>query len=226
MLFKDRHDAGRQLADQLQRFADQKPVVLALPRGGVPVGFEIAAALRTPLDLVLVRKIGAPGMSELAVGAIVDGDTVDKVIDERMVAELEVSQSYLEKEIAKQAQEIERRRALYLKNRSSMNVRDCTALVVDDGIATGATMQAALRAVRRRGPRRLVMAVPVAPQDAIERLRPEVDDVVCLAMPEPFMAIGQFYRDFRQVCDEEVVALLDRAAQLAPSPADGPSSSQ
>jgi len=214
MLFENRQEAGRRLARELLHLKSRRPVVLALPRGGVPVGFEIASALEAPLDLVLVRKIGAPGMSELAVGAIAEGEELDKVIDEGIIAELGVTEAYLDEEIARQAREIERRRELYLKGRPAVDVRHRTALVVDDGIATGATMRVALRAVRRRGPEKLVMAVPVAPSHTIERLRAEVDEIVCLATPEDFRAIGLFYADFHQVGDEEVIALLDRSARL------------
>jgi putative phosphoribosyl transferase len=188
--------------------------VLALPRGGVPVGFEIASELAAPLDVLLVRKIGAPWQPELAVGAIVDGERLDKVIDEKVVAALAVPADYLEEEIARQILEIERRRKLYFRGRPPAEVRHRTALVVDDGIATGATMRAALRAIRRREPARLVMAVPVAPGKTIEDLRTEVDEIVCLATPDEFLAISQFYSDFRQVSDQEVVELLDRAAAL------------
>jgi len=217
MLFVDRQDAGRRLAVELLRFAQQRPVVLALPRGGVPVGFEIARELAAPLDVILVRKIGAPGQPELAVGAIVDGERLDKVIDDGLVALLGVPDTYLEAEIAKQIGEIERRRQLYFKGRRPTEVRQRTAIVVDDGIATGATMRAALQAIRRRKPARLVLAVPVAPGQAVAALRSEVDEVVCLVSPDDFLAIGQFYGDFRQVGDEEVIELLDRAAAL-PSP--------
>ena len=213
MLFSNRQEAGRRLAAELGRFKNAQPVILALPRGGVPVGFEIALALNAPLDVVLVRKIGAPGMAELAIGAIVDGEQLDKVIDSGLVAELSVPQRYLDAEIARQAAEIERRRRVYFKGRAPVTVAGRTALVVDDGIATGATMRAALRALRRRSPAKLVLAVPVAPAHTIEALRPEVDEIVCLATPEEFYAIGQFYTDFRQLDDEDVVTLLDRAHQ-------------
>jgi putative phosphoribosyl transferase len=213
MLFSNRQEAGRRLAAELARFKNAQPVILALPRGGVPVGFEIALALDAPLDVVLVRKIGAPGMSELAIGAIVDGEQLDKIIDSKLVTELAVAQRYLDAEIARQAAEIERRRRVYFKGRAPVTVAGRAALVVDDGIATGATMRAALRAIRRRGPAKLVLAVPVAPGHTIEALRPEVDEIVCLATPEEFYAIGQFYADFRQLDDEAVVTLLDRAQQ-------------
>jgi putative phosphoribosyl transferase len=219
MLYSNRQEAGRRLAAELMRFKDHRPVVLALPRGGVPVGFEIAQALAAPLDVILVRKIGAPEQSELAVGAIVDGENLEQVIDRRIVAELGVPQAYLDQEIARQAREIERRRELYLKRRPPADLKKSTAIVVDDGIATGATMRAAVLAVRRRAPSRLVLAVPVAPASAIENLRPDVDELVCLATPEEFYAIGQFYLDFHQVSDDEVIALLERAAMRSSSQA-------
>jgi len=217
MLFPNRQEAGRRLAAELTRFKNAQPVILALPRGGVPVGFEIALALNAPLDVVLVRKIGAPGMSELAIGAIVDGEQLDRIIDSELVAELGVAQSYLDGEIARQAAEIERRRRVYFKGRAPVTVAGRAALVIDDGIATGATMRAALRAIRRRSPAKLVLAVPVAPPHTIDALRPEVDEIVCLATPEQFFAIGQFYADFRQLDDEDVVTLLDRAHQRSAS---------
>ena len=214
-MFRDRRDAGRRLAAALARFRDQQPVVLALPRGGVPVGFEIAMQLAAPLDVVLVRKIGHPEMPELAVGAIAEGEGVETVIDQAVVAELGVSQTYLDEEIARQMRENDHRRGLYFKGRPPVEVRQRTALVVDDGIATGATMRAALRAVRKREPAKLVLAVPVAPESTLEAMRAEVDEIVCLASPEDFGAVGFFYADFRPVEDEVVVQLLDRAAQVA-----------
>ncbi|HXZ01824.1 MAG TPA: phosphoribosyltransferase [Stellaceae bacterium] len=215
MIFQDRQDAGRRLAAKLLHLRDQQPVVLALPRGGVPIGCEIALALKAPLDLVLVRKIGAPGAPELAVGAIVDGGRLEKVIDRDILAELGVPQSYLDREIASQAEEIERRRKLYFKDRSPAPLANRGAIVVDDGIATGATMLAALLAIRRRQPSKLVLAVPVAPARAIERLRAETDEIVCLSTPEDFFAISQFYKDFHQIGDDEVLSFLHRAEEGA-----------
>jgi putative phosphoribosyl transferase len=221
VLFVDRAEAGRWLAERLVHLAAERPVVLALPRGGVPVGFEIANALEAPLDLVLVRKIGAPFQPELAVGAVVDGSRAETVVNEEIVRELQIPQSYVAEESARQLAEIERRREFYLAGRTRAPVDGRTAIVVDDGIATGATMQAALRATRRARPKRLVLAAPVAPPETIERLRPEVDEVVCLATPRWFAAIGSFYRDFRQVSDDEVVELLQRArAEVAGSAAE------
>ena len=213
-MFDDRTEAGRLLATELARFASERPVVLALPRGGVPIGFEIARALDAPLDLVLVRKIGAPFQPELAVGAVVNGSSPETVLNRDVLEHFQVEDSYIAEASRRQLEEIERRRQLYLAGRPKVEVAGRTAIVVDDGIATGATMEAALRATRRREPRRLVLATPVAPPETIDRLRPEVDEVVCLATPESFGAIGAFYRDFRQLCDEDVIRLLAEAAAL------------
>lgn len=217
-MFQDRRDAGVQLADELLRFKGHDPVVLALPRGGVPIGFEIAQALEAPLDLVLVRKIGAPFQPELAVAAVVDGEEMELVVNEDLIEGLALSQDYVREQAARQVEEIERRRRLYLEGRQRVRIEGKTALVVDDGIATGATMRAALRAVRRRYPRRLVLAVPVAPPEAVESLRSEVDEVVCLTTPDYLGAIGSFYADFRQVGDDEVRELLARAERRAEKP--------
>lgn len=211
MLFADRHDAGRRLAAELLRFKDQRPVVLALPRGGVPVAFEIATALAAPLDLVLVRKIGHPWSPELAIGAIAEGDGIETVTNDRMADETDVPQRYLDEEIARQTREIEKRRRLYFKGRSAIDIRQRTAIVVDDGIATGATMHVALHALRKRAPAKLVMAVPVAPAAALDSFRSEADEVVCLAAPEEFGAVSVFYADFRPVEDNVVVDLLEQA---------------
>jgi putative phosphoribosyl transferase len=213
--FSDRTQAGRLLAERLKHLKDQRPVMLALPRGGVPVAYEIARVLQAPLDLVLVRKIGAPFQPELAIGAVVDGDNPELVLNSDLIADYGIPQSYIESERQRQLAEIERRRQLYLAGRPRAPVRDRTAIVVDDGIATGATMEAALRATRRAGPRRLVLAVPVAPPDTLERLRPEVDEVVCLKVPAFLGAIGSFYRDFHQLSDEDVISLLQQAAAWA-----------
>jgi putative phosphoribosyl transferase len=217
-LFADRSEAGRRLAERLLRFKDERPVVLALPRGGVPVGFEVARALDAPLDLVLVRKIGAPFQPELAVGAVVDGGRAETVLNEDLVREFQIPESYIAEESARQLEEIERRRDLYLAGRVRVPVEGHTAIVVDDGIATGATMEAALHATRRANPKRLVLATPVAPPDTIARLRPQADEVVCLATPRLFAAIGAFYEDFRQLSDEEVVDLLRRATRSEQEP--------
>ncbi len=211
--FTDRRDAGLKLADALEKMADRDPVVLALPRGGVPIGVEVARRLKAPLDLVMVRKIGVPWQPELAYGAVVDGDEPETVINRDIAAQVSVPEDYLEKETARQLDEIARRRALYLKDRARPGIAGRTAIIVDDGIATGATVRAALIGVRRAGPQGLVLAVPVAPGDTVAALRGDADEIVCLETPLMFGAISQFYRDFHQVSDDEVIALLDGFAK-------------
>ena len=208
MPFIDRVDAGKQLAIALSLYKDQKPVVLALPRGGVPVAAEIATALEAPLDLVLVRKIGVPFQPELAMGAVVDGKPPVTVRNEDVIALTHISEHKFAEVRDRELAEIERRRKLYLGDRPHPQLEDHTIIVVDDGIATGATTRAGLRAMRQRKPRRLVLAVPVAPTSSLRQLREEADDVVCLEDYEDFGAIGFFYSDFRQVPDDEVIALL------------------
>jgi putative phosphoribosyl transferase len=211
MKFMNRGEAGRRLADKLLHLKDRQPIVLALPRGGVPVGFEIARALDAPLDIVLVRKIGVPWQPELALGAVTDGASHETFIDRGLAKSLAVPDSYIKEETARQLEEIERRRKLYCEGRPALEVAGHTAIVVDDGIATGATMRVALQALRRRGPARLVLAVPVAPPDTLAGLREEVDEAVCLETPIGLWAIGFYYRDFHQMSDTEVTDLLGRA---------------
>jgi len=211
--FPDRVEAGRKLGLALLHLKDEKPIVLALPRGGVPVAFAVAKALEAPLDVVLVRKIGAPNQPELGLGAVVDGAASRLVLNEELVQLVRPGQLYLEAEEKRQLAEIERRRALYRPGRAPASVAGRTVIVVDDGIATGGTMKAVLLALRSSGVRRLVLAVPVAPADTLEELSPLADEVVCLMTPEPFYAVGSHYRDFTQTTDAEVVDLLDRAAK-------------
>ncbi len=212
-MFTNRASAGRQLANQLLRFRAGNPMVLALPRGGVPVAFEVAEALGAPLDLLLVRKIGAPGQPELAVGAVVDGNHAEVVVNEDVRAALAVPQSFIDDQTEGKLKEIEERRRLYLRGRPRLEPAGRQVIVIDDGIATGATIRAALKGLRRAGPAKLICAAPVAPPDTIEDLRQEVDEVICLLTPAHFGAIGWFYEDFTQVTDAEVIALLDRAAR-------------
>lgn len=213
MMFADRRDAGQRLGQHLRELGLADPLVLALPRGGVAVGLEVAQALGAPLDVVLVRKIGAPWHKELAAGAVVDGDQPELVLNNDVVRGYGIDESYLEDETARQLQEIERRRRLYLGGRQRPRITGRTAIVVDDGIATGATVRAALHAVRRAGPRELVLAVPVASPEVLDRLAADADRIVCLHPAPDLMAVGQYYRDFRQVEDEEVVAMLEEAAR-------------
>jgi putative phosphoribosyl transferase len=204
MIFADRRDAGHRLAAALAHLRDQHPFVLAVPRGGVVVAREVADALHAPIDVIVPRKLRAPFNPELAIGAVAEGGAV--YVEEETAHG--ASRSYLDAEVAAQRQEIARRVAAYRGGRALPHLGGRTAIVVDDGIATGATLVAALRAARDLGPARLVAAVPVAPPEAIARLAREADEVVCLAAPEAFHAVGQFYDDFRQIEDEEVIALL------------------
>ena len=210
MPFKDRFDAGRQLASALARYKDHRPVVLALPRGGVPVAAEVAAALDAPLDLVLVRKIGVPFQPELAMGAVVDGAAPIIVRNEEIIELAGIDEPTFEAVCAKELGEIERRRKRYLGTRERIELAGRTVILIDDGIATGATTRAALRAIRLREPKRLILAVPVAPTESLKRLREDADEVVCLEDYEFFGAIGSYYADFRQVSDKEVVDVLTR----------------
>jgi putative phosphoribosyl transferase len=206
----DRGDAGRQLAALLVgRFATP-PLVLALPRGGVPVAAEIAAALNAPLDLLFVRKIGTPFEPELAYAAVVDGTPPQTVVNEEVAAFVQVGEHYLADETRHELDEIARRRAVYLAGRAPLPVQGRDVVLVDDGLATGTTARAAILALRRNRPASLTLAVPVAPSDTVRELGRLVDALVVLAMPEPFRAIGLHYDDFHQLSDEEVIETMDR----------------
>jgi predicted phosphoribosyltransferase len=211
--FQNRADAGRKLARALLHLKNERPVVLALPRGGVPVGFEVAQELGAPLDVVLVRKIGAPGQPELGLGAVVDGDAPQVVLNEELVDLVRPSRRYLEAEQKRELAEIERRRAVYRPGRAPIPLQGRTIIVVDDGIATGGTMKAVLQALKNVAAKRVVLAVPVAPPETLRELAPLVDEAVCLMTPEPFYAVGAFYRDFTQTTDDEVIGLLARTAK-------------
>lgn len=217
--FRDRSDAGRRLAKALSSYRDQHPVVLALPRGGVPVAAEVATALDAPLDLVLVRKIGVPTQPELAMGAVVDGATPIVVRNEEVIELSGTTADEFDAVCATELAEIERRRQLYIGERARAKIAGQVVVIIDDGIATGATMRAALQATRSRKPKELILAVPVAPPDTVAQLRGEVDALICLETPESFGAIGYFYRDFRQVSDQEVVAILKRFPVKRPASA-------
>ncbi len=216
IVFDDRADAGRKLAARLLKYKDQSPVVLGVPRGGVPVAFEVARALNAPLDVIIVRKLGAPGQPELGVGAVVDGDHPETILNREVVSALRVSRDYLEREIHNQLKEIHRRNQVYRSGRARIELKDRTVIVVDDGIATGGSIRAALRGIRHQGPKKVVLAVPVGPADTIDSLRDEVDEIVCMSTPPMFFGIGEFYRDFHQLADAEVIRLLELARQEQP----------
>lgn len=213
--FLDRREAGIRLAAALRHLASAHPVVLALPRGGVPVAFEVADALGAKLDLLFVRKIGAPGYAELGIGAVVDGADPQLVLNEDVMRQLAPSPEYLRAEMRRQLVEIERRRQTYTGGVPPIELARRTVIIVDDGIATGGTIKAALKGVRKVHPARLILAVPVAPRESIAELRSECDEIVCLAQPNPFYSVGAHYADFTQTSDEEVVELLRRARDPA-----------
>jgi len=213
--FQDRTDAGRRLADALKGRALERPVVYALPRGGVPVGLEIARALGAPLDLVLVRKLGAPGEPELALGAVVDGSDPQMIINQDVKVGTHASDAFIEQARAHELQEIERRRRVYFQGLERTDPKGRTAIVVDDGLATGATARAAVKALKLQGAAKVILAVPVAPDDTLQLLRAEADEVVCLRSERWFLGVGAFYDNFRQVSDEEVVAMLRQGAEAA-----------
>jgi predicted phosphoribosyltransferase len=207
MLFKDRRDAGQQLAARLAFLKDQPSViVLGIPRGGVVVAAEIARALHAPLDVFLAHKLGAPFNPELAIGALTS--TGEVLLDELLVAELRLSPKEIAREVEHQRKEIGRRLDVFRKDRAPLDLKNRTVVIVDDGIATGSTMLAALRALRQQKPARLILAIPVGPPETIQRLACECDQVIVLDTPEPFWAVGRFYMQFGQTGDEEVVALL------------------
>ena len=211
--FADRREAGRRLAGALARFSGTETLVLALPRGGVPVGFEVARALGAKLDVLVVRKLGAPGRQEFGIGAVVDGTPPQLVLNEELATIVGATPQYIEAEKTRQIAEIDRRKRAYRGYLPNPEIVGRTVIVVDDGIATGGTMKAALRALRSRKPKRLVLAVPVAPTDSLRELEFECDEIVCLARPTPFYAVGNHYEDFTQTDDAEVVRLLAEARE-------------
>lgn len=206
VIFEDRSDAGRQLAAKLGAYAGGDTRVLALPRGGVPVGYEVARALHAPLDVFVVRKIGAPGREELAIGAIASGGV--RVLNEDTIELLGVPAEAVADITAREMLELQRREDAYRGGLPAHDVRDRTVILVDDGLATGASMHAAILALRRRAPKSIVVAVPVAPPDTCAALEPSVDDLVVIAMPQPFRGVGAWYADFSQISDDEVRRLL------------------
>lgn len=215
-LYRDRIEAGRVLATKLTAYANRPDVlVLALPRGGIPVAYEVAKALHVPLDIFLVRKLGVPGHEELAMGAIALGGI--RVINKGVVETLHIPDDVIEAVTQKEQQVLEQRERLYRDDRALPDVRNRTILLIDDGLATGTTMRAAAHALRQRQPARLVVAVPVGAPQTCEELRPEVDEIICTETPACFYGVGRWYEDFSQISDEEVYNLLARAQQEKPS---------
>ncbi|MGB9465235.1 MAG: phosphoribosyltransferase [Candidatus Acidiferrum sp.] len=212
MIFRNRAEAGEQLALHLAEYANREDVVvLGVPRGGVPIAFKVATALNLPLDIFVLRKLGVPGHEELAFGAIGSGGV--RVLDRAVVEAIGLSNTDIEMVTQAETTELARRERIYRGGRPPLDLQGKTVILVDDGIATGSSLRAGVRALRQLQPAAIVIAAPVAPRASINRLKSEVDDVVCVAVPETFYGVGQFYEDFSQVADEEVIALLDTAAR-------------
>lgn len=208
--FRNRRDAGQKLAQKLSHYASRPDViVLALPRGGVPVGYEVSRALHVPLDIFIVRKLGIPGQEELAIGAIASGGI--RVLNEDILRMLPLPSELIERVAQRELQELQRRERLYRGDRPPPDVRDRTVILVDDGLATGASMRAAVQALRAQNPKRIVVAVPTAAPEACEAFEKEVDEVVCAITPEPFLGVGRWYEDFSQTTDEGVRLFLEDA---------------
>jgi len=206
--FKNRQDAGRALAVTVAKRKFANPIILAMPRGGVPVGIEIAKQLHAPLDFVFVRRIGVPGHREVAMAAVVDGANPELVLNEEIGRRIDIPQSYIDAEMKSELEEIDRRRREYVGPTGGPDIAGHTAIVVDDGIATGTSMRAAIKALRRKAPKELIVAVPVAPHDVVASLRSDADEVICLQSPEPFYAVGMHYADFHQIDDDEIAQAL------------------
>ncbi len=217
MVFPDRSAAGRMLGARLVPFANEKPLlVLALPRGGVPVAFEVATALHAPLDVFLVRKLGFPGREELAIGAIATGGA--RLLNAAIIRSLYLPPEQVEEITQQETKELERRQLLYRGDRAALNIDGHTVILVDDGIATGSSMRVAVTALRQKNPRKLIVAIPVAPASVYRQLQHEADMVVCLSTPPDFYAVGEWYRDFSQITDATVCDLLDRAESQLEQP--------
>jgi predicted phosphoribosyltransferase len=212
-LFRDRTEAGRLLAEKLREYANRSDVVvLALPRGGVPVAFEVARALNAPLDVFVVRKLGVPGHEELAMGAIASGGV--RVLNQDVLQALGISRGVVDLVAEREQRELQRREREYRDGRAPVDIRDRTVILVDDGLATGSSMRVAAIALKQKGPAEIIAAVPVGAPETCAQFESEVDKVVCAAAPEPFRAVGEWYRDFSQTSDEEVRDLLSEAARL------------
>jgi putative phosphoribosyl transferase len=215
-MFNDRSDGGAQLAARLKEYKDQQGViVLALPRGGVATGYEIARSLHIPLDIVIVKKIGFPGQPELGIGAVSETGTV--VLNESIISTYGVPKEYIEREISRQKEEISRRVKLYRKGKRLPSLKGKTVILIDDGVATGATLKAAITTLKEETLKKLVVALPVAPPSVADELEQMVDTFICIETPIDFMAVGSYYHDFSQVSDEEVIDLLERSAKNVPA---------
>lgn len=210
-MFHDRVDAGRRLAAKLMKFRDLEPVIVALPRGGVPVAWEVARALDAPLDVLIARKLGAPGQPELGIGAVAQGGAL--YLDVELISHMNITREYLHRVAREEALEMERRLRVYRGDRAPLDVMGRTVILVDDGLATGVTTRAAVRALRRQSPRAIILAVPVCAPETAAALRAEVDHVICVESPERFGAVGAWYTEFAQTTDEEVVTILTRAVR-------------
>lgn len=212
MFFRDRRDAGKRLAMKLAGYRGKRHIlVLALPRGGVPIGYEIARLLGAYLDCFIVRKIGAPGNSELAIGAIASGGT--RILNEPLIAELGIPRQFIDKASQIEAAELDRREDLYRRGREFLKIENKTIILVDDGLATGASMTAAIIAIKNQRPKKLIVAVPVAAPETLSEIGKRVDEAICLQAPDPFWSVGSWYADFTQTSDQEVQFLLDDAAR-------------
>src|SRR2546423_196080 len=215
MIFRDRTDAGKILAGHLEQYSDRRDVVvLALPRGGVPVAFEVAEKLNALLDVIIVQKLGAPGQEELAVGAIASGNV--KILNHYVIEHLGISQAQIAFAVAREQKELQRRERFYRGDRPPIDVSGRTVILIDDGLATGSSMRAAATAIRQRQPSQLALAVPVASESTCAELKEEFDEVVCAVTPMAFYAVGQWYQEFSQTTDQEVRELLTRAAARMP----------
>ncbi len=217
-MFSDRNDAGRQLAFALQSYAGPPATVFALPRGGLPVALEVAKSLGAPLELALVRKIGLPFYPEVAMGAVMDGNPPAVIRNDEVISHQQISGRDFEACLKRELGEIQRRRGVYIGNRHGRNVRGRTVVIVDDGLATGATMRAAIKGLRARQPDKIVVAVPVCALDVLPMMRLEADDVVCLEAPSDFQAVGMHYRHFPQLTDQDVLDVLKQAEKIDPAP--------
>jgi len=213
--FNDRIDAGKRLAERLSEYANREDVlILALPRGGVPVAFEVAKELNLKMDIFIVRKLGVPGNEELAMGAIASGNI--RVLNEDVIRSFRIPQKAIDEATANELGELERRERIYRKNRPVPKISGSTVILIDDGLATGATMRAAVAAVKTKNPAKVIIAVPVAAPDTCSDFGSEVDEVMCVATPEPFYGVGAWYEDFSQTTDKEVCDLLDKATKIKP----------